>query len=645
MNPDNNIDVNIQHENNIILDNIKSKYIIQNIFNYIKNSNIKFKLVNYSKYYQKKFDLTLADYQEKYFRKYTENLKIDILDYLTKTPSFNNKRLQEKLNELLLKYNFENNIHFQRYVLFCLQNYLNKNEFPLFIDIYSPFFDFVSNSDFFENVFVNIYINEKDEYHLQNDYISFFKKINKSNLPYPGISFYLGNIKEKKNYFEMLNINIKKIKRINLLINNNKLFDFLFSNDFKNNLLYLELNNENKCDTIETNILEKINEFQVLNELHLIGFIFEKMFILKLPNLQILYISNCNNITLAEESTLNIKALYFEYFKFEKQKYLFKFPELERCNFGFEEIYGIVDLSSLKKLKTISNIFANDFIHLESESLEKVMFARNRQISNQMFDETKIIKQILSLKKLKSVNFEINSDSFDILQINGKNYNIKELSINWTSNIDCILYNFQKQFPNLTELKLDFNSSKNDYDNGAIEIKESKECKINKFSLFAGYHSNIQFYIGIYENLISVNINICKINYKLDFKKIFPIFDKNCDIIFKNLKNFEFCSFDGYNSYDLMEADIIKNIYNNLDKMPCLKAFSMKCFCKNIGNFYIEFFKKLLTLNLEEIELMIDDNKKSKIYVCPKYELKEICPSIDFLKYKKLKLCYTKYNY
>ena len=443
----------------------------------------------------------------------------------------------------------------------------------------------------------------------------------------------------------MLNINIKKIKRINLLINNNKLFDFLFSNDFKNNLLYLELNNENKCDTIETNILEKINEFQVLNELHLIGFIFEKMFILKLPNLQILYISNCNNITLAEESTLNIKALYFEYFKFEKQKYLFKFPELERCNFGFEEIYGIVDLSSLKKLKTISNIFANDFIHLESESLEKVMFARNRQISNQMFDETKIIKQILSLKKLKSVNFEINSDTFDILQINGKNYNIKELSINWTSNIDCILYNFQKQFPNLTELKLDFNSSKNDYDNGAIEIKESKECKINKFSLFAGYHSNIQFYIGIYENLISVNINICKINYKLDFKKIFPIFDKNCDIIFKNLKNFEFCSFDGYNSYDLMEADIIKNIYNNLDKMPCLKAFSMKCFCKNIGNFYIEFFKKLLTLNLEEIELMIDDNKKSKIYVCPKYELKEICPSIDFLKYKKIKLCYTKYNY
>ena len=87
-----------------------------------------------------------------------------------------------------------------------------------------------------------------------------------------------------------------------------------------------------------------------------------------------------------------------------------------------------------------------------------------------------------------------------------------------------------------------------------------------------------------------------------------------------------------YNSYDLMEADIIKNIYNNLDKMPCLKAFSMKCFCKNIGNFYIEFFKKLLTLNLEEIELMIDDNKKSKIYVCPKYELKEICPSIVLFK-------------
>ena len=645
MNPKNNIDLSIQKENYTILDNIKSKYIINNIFNFIKNSNFKFRLVNHCKFYQKKLDLTFSDYQEKYFRKYSKILKLNVLDFLTKTPTFNNKRLQEKLNELLLKCNFENNIDFQRYALYCLNNYLNKNEFPLFIDIYSPFFDSVSNSDFFEKIFLNIYINEENDYHLNNDYISFFKKLNKLNWKYPGISFYLGNIKEKKNYFEMFNININKIKRINLLINNNKLIEFFFSNNFKNNLLYLELNNENKLKIIETNILEQINEFQVLNELHLIGFIFKNMFILKLPNLQILYISSCNNITLAEDSTLKIKVLYFEYFKFEKQNYLFKFPELEICNLGYEEMLGIVDLSSLEKLKIINNILANDFIHLEGKTIEKAIIASNSQI-NQVIDEIKLIKKILSLKSLKSVNFHINSDSSDILKMNGTNYNIMELDIKWASKIDCILYDFQKQFTNLTELKLDFCSSKNNYNDGAIEIIEEKNCKINKFSLFAGYHNKIHFHIGIYENLISVNLNICKINYKLDFKKIFPIFDNNCNIIFKNLKNFEFCSFDGYNRYNLMEKNIINNIYNNLDKMPNLKTFSMKCFCQNIGNIYIYFFKKLLSLNLEEIELMIDDNnnKNSKINICSKYELKEICPSIDFLKYKKLKLYYTKYN-
>ena len=35
--------LNIQQGNNKILENIKSKYVIQNVFNYIKNSNFKYK--------------------------------------------------------------------------------------------------------------------------------------------------------------------------------------------------------------------------------------------------------------------------------------------------------------------------------------------------------------------------------------------------------------------------------------------------------------------------------------------------------------------------------------------------------------------------------------------------------------------------
>ena len=526
MNSINNVGLNIQQSNNKILENINSKYIFHNIFNYIKNSNFKFKLFNHNKYFQNILDLTLFDYQEKYFRKYIENVKLDVLDYLTKAPSINNKRLEEKLKENLTEFNYEDNYDFQRYALFCIKNYLIKNEAPLFIDIYSPFFDSVSNSDFFENVFLNIYINDNNKYNLKNDYISFFNKLNKQDLKYPGISFYIENIKETINYFEMFNINLKKIKRINLLIYNNKIFEFLFSNDFKNNLLYLELNYENKFQEIEETYLEKINEFQILNELHLIGFIFKNVFILKLPNLQILYISKCNNITLSEDSTLNLKSLYFEWFIFVKQDFLFKFPQLEQCDFGSEEIYGIVDLSSFIKLKTINNIFASDFLYLESNTLEKAIILKN-SISKQVYDEEKIIKKILSLKTLKNVTYEIDSFPKDIQEIRDRNYNITNIHINLVGKIDCILYDFQKLFPNLTELNLDFQSSKEKQGSGKIEIIETNNCKINKFSLYAGYHNNIQFHIGKFENLISVNLNISKVAYKLDFKKIFPIFDNN----------------------------------------------------------------------------------------------------------------------
>ena len=61
------------------------------------------------------------------------------------------------------------------------------------------------------------------------------------------------------------------------------------------------------------------------------------------------------------------------------------------------------------------------------------------------------------------------------------NYNITNLDIKWASEIDCILYNFQEQFPKLEELKLDFYSSKSNYNNGTIEITEKKIPKLINF--------------------------------------------------------------------------------------------------------------------------------------------------------------------
>ena len=47
-----------------ILNKIGSNYILKNIFNYLEE-NVKFKLVNYSKFFQKKLDIKLKDYAEK----------------------------------------------------------------------------------------------------------------------------------------------------------------------------------------------------------------------------------------------------------------------------------------------------------------------------------------------------------------------------------------------------------------------------------------------------------------------------------------------------------------------------------------------------------------------------------------------------
>ena len=51
-----------------ILEKINSKYIIINIFEYIKDDIIKFQLFKYSKYFQNILNLDIFNYQRKFFR-------------------------------------------------------------------------------------------------------------------------------------------------------------------------------------------------------------------------------------------------------------------------------------------------------------------------------------------------------------------------------------------------------------------------------------------------------------------------------------------------------------------------------------------------------------------------------------------------
>ena len=97
---DNNInDKVITYNNKIsILNNIKSKYILNFIFGYIKNKNYPYILFNYSKLLQKKLDLTLNSYKEKY----NEQLKLEEIEvkYLD-SPLFKEKLSNDAIYILL----------------------------------------------------------------------------------------------------------------------------------------------------------------------------------------------------------------------------------------------------------------------------------------------------------------------------------------------------------------------------------------------------------------------------------------------------------------------------------------------------------------------------------------------------------------
>ena len=65
-------------EKKSILEKIKSKYILENIFDYVKDENFKFKLFVYSKRFQKKFDLKLLDYKNIYLKN-----RINLFEFLS----------------------------------------------------------------------------------------------------------------------------------------------------------------------------------------------------------------------------------------------------------------------------------------------------------------------------------------------------------------------------------------------------------------------------------------------------------------------------------------------------------------------------------------------------------------------------------
>ena len=635
-----------------ILNKIKSNFILEKVFSYVKEDNFEYKLFIHSKFFQKKLQL---NYQVFLFLKEIDyNFDNYIYDLINKS-TFNKNILKQKLENDLLKYKLNiNNI--QKYCInhyvkefknIYEENYLNKekniNIFEKYkekflqnekkISIYSPFFEILSKLKIFEYFYIDIKIYSIQMNNSKNDYISFFNDLNKSNINYSALFF---EYKEDKDidYLKDFNINFTQIKRLVMKstekINNyNYFFKNLLLFDLSN-LIYLNISlratsstNENK---IEPDLFEEINKLRLLEELKLYNFSFTDIVILKLYNLKKLKLDNCKNISLDEKTCLHLKNLDLFLCKFDNINSLFKFPELKKLYLYDNRNFNI-DSSSLSNLKYLESD-TNSFLNLDNTILIEELILKNN--SNSGETEKKIIQKIFLMKSLKYIAFEFDKIKInEICQLKGENNSVNSLTIFWKNINGSLLYKFFKLFPNISKLKI---YTSNEGSEGKLDIMESSNCKVTEFSLVSKNIPELKFNCAPYEDLVKVDFDFSEEIIKI--KESFPIFNDKCKVIFKSLTHFSLHSLE-------IGLDILNNIYNNIDKLPNLKYFKLNCINIEIDKeFHDKFIIKLLGLKLDFIHFEIRKEIVGKhiqgFYT--KDELQKIYANLESYNSNKIKI-------
>ena len=425
-----------------LLEKISSKYIIDIINTYIKDENYIYKLIKYNKLIQKKLNIKLIDYKEKYYNK---NIKWENWLNLNK----------EEFEKIKLYYN-ENDFNY-----FILKYYQNLQRLDFYksnirISIYSLFLSTLSKLKNFGEIFI-LEINLKN---IGKGEIYILNKFNDNSL---SLKFYYKYIDELYN-IKNLNLNFTKIKKLKFNTwekypsNSDytdkyyKFFNYIFSiNDIINNLIYLKL--EFIEGTIEKNNIEKINEFKSLKYLKLYRLKTNTLFEIKLNNLETITLYLCINITFKNNIFLNLKNLKLKGCSLvtKDQFSSLKCPNLENYLFYNTNCNIVIDFSSIINLKIYKGDI-NFFISLGNSPIEKVIIEKigyfNKDINLNNF-----IKKICDINTLKEIEFplDIFKDNDNIL-IQQKNYSINKIKIIGKEEYYNATYNFLKIFPNLINL-------------------------------------------------------------------------------------------------------------------------------------------------------------------------------------------------
>jgi len=429
--------------------------------------------------------------------------------------------------------------------------------------------------------------------------------------------------------------------------------------------------------------LEGLNSLKSLKYLYLYNFGFSTTFILKLCNLEELLIDHCTNISFKENSFLNLRNLTIKDSTLTAPSSLLKCPKLESLEYDDENYFEnelIIDYSSFKNLKVLASSIRK-FLLLEFIQLEEVhLFCQFERKNFFVFDKNKekieknikydywyyysnsykivdkqteknMIEKLCSIKTLKKIDFQIFYiiDENEQLNINKKSISVEEMSIKMylKKNKNCNLYNLQNIFFNLKNLTINLFIENIISDDNAqiigkkepkLEILENPICKITSFNILVlnKLNSEIKFFIQSYENLESIDFDIRDLNFKTNF----PIFNDKCNTIFKSLKKFKLSIF--MSNWDDKKIEIdskIKNLCNNIDKMPNLKEFTFLDFCDMFDeNSYKNLIKKILSLKF------ITNIKLEPSSFSEKYSRKELADLFPDICYNKInEICIMKF--
>ena len=404
----------------IFIEKIKSKYIFENIFNYIEDKSFKFKLFLYSKKCQKIINIDLIELNKK--EKYLEEIGFDLDKYIyIKPQSYENGILTKNYINFLDKIKIpkkkiENIIHYiyQNKIIKDIdeENYDKIMDYGKLIYTDSPLYFLLSQTKNFEKYFTSI--------------ANCLKKIHNIKLS----SIYYNLDEPDINYLKKWNIN--NIKRLTLKNEKyyapkvEKICKYIFSiNNIENTLTYLNLDFLISQSTINSNLFEKINNFKSLKYLFIYSFIFSINFTLDLKTLRLLSIYHCENINVSNNCSQNLEILKLYNTKILKKiMNLNKLKILGLINLNKSDIIKelrIMGLEGLKELDLSSNKI------LDINSLEKVNLSKLEKLnlSNNNISNILVVYRV-NFKELKELDLSSNTIT-KIYYYNNKlgNINIK----------------------------------------------------------------------------------------------------------------------------------------------------------------------------------------------------------------------------